>query len=401
VVVWIVEGAASEINEGERPWIDLQFITATSHPWKLDFMNATGEAVEEIISKSEIQASNCSFEIKGTKSWCQTFSLKFFTNDNCTEANREIDVQFDAIYKHLREPESIMIPFSLSGTSAFRCAKNLGTFEITHTQELSLDDKTWSTDPVLLVDELGYFRIAFSSGGKIDTVTLQDLSIYESNSILSEICTDCVRNIPELGFDLIDGSHKSWTASMLLDSNTFTAGSYVFYLSFYITYASGRRQLYEARESTVSAVIQLRDAISDTNFSENGLEYEMKFGFGCDLVHSDELKKLFLSECSYFFNPVVCIELDCESGTIIFKANHEDEIDEMKQKAANEGMYLPSFGSDNNMKTERKQTAIGSGAIFLMIAVGSMAFAFAAYQGCKRKMRRNLYQLPMLQMEEV
>ena len=127
----------------------------------------------------------------------------------------------------------------------------------------------------------------------------------------------------------------------------------------------------------------------------------MKFGFGCDLVHSDELKKLFLSECSYFFNPVVCIELDCESGTIIFKANHEDEIDEMKQKAANEGMYLPSFGSDNNMKTERKQTAIGSGAIFLMIAVGSMAFAFAAYQGCKRKMRRNLYQLPMLQMEEV
>ena len=73
VVVWIVEGAASEINADERPWIDLQFTTATSHPWELDFMDATGEAVEEIISKSETRAWKC--EIKGEGSFLDSTNI--------------------------------------------------------------------------------------------------------------------------------------------------------------------------------------------------------------------------------------------------------------------------------------------------------------------------------------
>lgn len=127
LVVWVITGSAQEASIINGPLIDVTFKTATSSPWKLLSKNATSEHIAEMIQFEEISNQTCIYH--GVAHYCQEWVVSFYSERECHEGGREINVDFWSKYREDLRPISMSIV--LSGSSAFECAQDLGSFELT------------------------------------------------------------------------------------------------------------------------------------------------------------------------------------------------------------------------------------------------------------------------------
>jgi hypothetical protein len=379
--------------------IELSFTTAVSDPWKLKLDSYDSAFMDEVISVEEIESSECEIRGKSETYWCQTYFMSFYTVHECSEGSREVDLVFDAIYKHNVQIESVSLPLTLSGSSAFICAKDLGKFELTHPSELSIDGKNFYGNlERLYLDRHAWIKIYFSSGADLTSVTLTAFSIYTSQDKPEPVCVNCMDN-PFMNLTVLNSDYAEWTAKMFLHLNVLDEDTYLLRFEFFVAYSDGRRELREVRrrlnnkETAVATTIKLEKPshLIPHSPAQSEVEFEMRFDYDCGLVATDIQKEAFLSECTSRFYPVSCESLRCGSIIVLFSAPTESAMNEMKFSTAS--MTLPSFGSAKSIplvESERQSTASSaqSSSVLIGIAV-ALAFTVTIFVFVRRRKRNH------------
>jgi hypothetical protein len=266
-VVWMINAIASEISIDDEPWIEVEFTTATSHPWTLDYENATSEYIVELHEFEKTEQWDCG-NVNGRKSLCQTFSMKFTTKPDCDSARRDILITFLAEYTNSnshQQVKKVTLPIEISGSSAFQCAENIGTFEIATETWLSLDGDDFvapSNISEVVIGEDLYLKVAFSSGtNNIETVGVEDILISTSSIPYNMRCTDCQDNA-NINFTVIDDSHSEFTFKITFAEEIFNEPQAVtIRFNFYVTYQL-RRYLVEFSASDLLSSRAITQAIS-------------------------------------------------------------------------------------------------------------------------------------------
>jgi type VI secretion system secreted protein VgrG len=248
-VVWMINAVASEINKAQEPWIEVEFTTATSDPWVLDIGNASSEHIVNVEKFNETNRWDCIVQEKD--SICQKYFLEFSTTKECHTGRRDILVTFLAEYTNLRDSthtqvKKVTLPIELAGSSAFECAEDIGSFELATEAFLSTDGSTYHNPhnvTELIIGANLYLRVVFSSGtNNIESVGVEDISIYTSSLPSDTICSSCESH-NDLDFTEYDGSATEYTFSMNFNKTLFTTPQPItMQVTFYVTY-QGRRYL--------------------------------------------------------------------------------------------------------------------------------------------------------------
>jgi len=246
-VVWVLTAVAQELR-GDVPVVEMTFGTVTNAPWSLTYLDTRGADVFSVISEYPLQESRaCVYQ--DTSMTCQTWSIAFETQLDCTggDQTRAVEVVFnanavDADTGDVLESMERIVPFLISGSSAFACAEDIGSFLLSHTLYYKYtEDSAWIAEGSSTVEpDKGIdFRVDFSSGATISSVNMIDLTIQTSELISpTVICTGCPVTV--LASDYV----YQYVFSYTFFSTMYPTGSYSLMLSFEVEYeGSDRREL--------------------------------------------------------------------------------------------------------------------------------------------------------------
>jgi hypothetical protein len=227
---------------------------------------------------------------------CQEWSLSFYSELECTGSEREITAGFYSHYRDHSQWRSFDMPLTISGSSAFSCAEDLGEFTLTTEVLLSLDGGNW-TNPDDFVEfalgEAGYIQIIFSSGGTIDSVALDDITIHTSSMPQKPLCSDC-ENFEHSPISVEKDDHKNFVIKFILTKPTFLVDSVVFKMTFSVETSFGerrkleievpRRQLREIKSANAAVLLNLKYERSTSILRTNASEGEESDAFTGSLV---------------------------------------------------------------------------------------------------------------------
>jgi len=163
-----------------------------------------------------------------------------------------------------REPKGETQPVDLSWdldlgqSSAFECAVNLGTFEISlQIEGSSGGNKNFDTPGNAILDDYYFFRVGASAGAPVTSVSIQNLAIQSASGDF--LCEDC-QSIDALGIGISDWNPDNFIVHLLLDSEVFkghSTVSFAFTFEVKMSATAGRRRLQDA-EQTVEQRVTLR-----------------------------------------------------------------------------------------------------------------------------------------------
>lgn len=360
MLLWVLHGAAQEINENGESTVEITFVTATQKPWTLSGNEVVLDT--HVIQTIEFNETTSSFTCGPTfTDICQTWKVVVEVNRECTNGIRNIHLNFFATRGHVSHP--FTLPVEISGSSAFSCAVDLGNFGMTTAVRYSNSEYgDWGASASAYLGETVWFEITFASGWyAISGISLDNFTITTSQlSNNPPICTDCHQTS---AFSLGASAHPSkYVFGFRFDEPEFTTVAYTLELDFKISFDLGaqtRRLLLVAQSQDdirrkslgipILFTIEKRPEETsinnnDTNSDKDMIEYDVRFDYDCALISTDESEARFLEECNELMHPVLCTKTRCGSIIVTFEARSRLEQGRMLSKVHENGLTLPSFG---------------------------------------------------------